>query len=67
MDTSAWTTVTPGEAQLSSQERSTDMIDGWLSLRVRNPEEVGAWYEKLRLQVSAGRPEAGTVVVGARE
>ena len=43
------------------------MILGWLSLRVRHPEEVAAWYEKLGLQISAGRPEAGTVIVGTQD
>lgn len=33
------------------------MIDGWLSLRVRNPKEVGAWYVKLGLEVIGGRPD----------
>ncbi len=33
------------------------MISGWLSLRVRSPKEVGAWYEKIGLQVIGGRPK----------
>ena len=40
------------------------MIKGWLSLPVRNPREVGAWYQRLGLQVIGGRPDVGIVVIG---
>jgi predicted enzyme related to lactoylglutathione lyase len=51
---------------LSPEEEDT-MMEGWLSLRVRNPREVGAWYERLGLQIVGGRSDVGTVVIGTQK
>jgi hypothetical protein len=43
------------------------MINGWLSLRVRNPKDVAEWYQKLGFEIVGAQPEIGTLVVGTKE
>lgn len=43
------------------------MINGWLSLRVKDPSHVAEWYQKLGFEIVGARPDIGTVVVGTRE
>src|SRR5262245_8297282 len=43
------------------------MINGWLSLRVHDPVQVGEWYKKLGFEIVGGHPEIGSIVVGTKD
>jgi catechol 2,3-dioxygenase-like lactoylglutathione lyase family enzyme len=43
------------------------MIAGWISLRVKDPKQVGNWYEQLGLDVIGRRSDIGSVVVGTKD
>ena len=44
------------------------MLNGWISLRVKDPRAIGAWYTKVTgMQVVGSRPDMGGIALGDRE
>jgi catechol 2,3-dioxygenase-like lactoylglutathione lyase family enzyme len=44
------------------------MLNGWISLRVKEPKRVAAWYtDHKMLELVGGREDIGTQALGSRE